>query len=76
MALERRGDALGRVLRSEGLDAQAPGETRVEGAVATQGEALVELWQADEDQGEQGEAIPVVVHQQVQHVQRLLGEQV
>ena len=30
---------LGRVLRSEGLDAQASGETRVEGAVATQGEA-------------------------------------
>ena len=58
----------GGVCGDEGLDLQAPVDARVERAIAAQGEAVLQLGQADEDEGEQGFAVPLVVQEDVQVV--------
>jgi hypothetical protein len=45
-------DVVGGVVGSERLDRQAVGQPRVKRAIATQGQALIELGQANQDQGE------------------------
>ena len=59
-----------------GSTCEAAVEARVERAVAAQREAVVELGQADEDEREQRAAVPLVVEQDVQMVERVLVEQV
>jgi hypothetical protein len=64
--LEAVAQVVGGVVGAHRLQAQAgvePGEQRL---VRTQGEPVLELGQADEDEAEQGAAVPLVVEQYVQ----------
>ena len=73
---EAEAEVLGGVVGGEGLDLEAVMEARVERAVAAQGEAIAELGEADEDEREQRAAVPVVVEQDVEVVERVLVQEV
>ena len=51
-------------------------DARVEGAVTPTAEPILKLGQADEDQGQERPAIPLVVEQDVQVVEGVLVEEV
>ena len=51
-------------------------EARVEGAVAAELEAIAQLGEADEDEGQERAAVPLVIEQDVQMVERVLVQEV
>ncbi len=73
--LEAHADVLGGVLGAERVDVDAPVQARVERAVAAKLEAVAQLGQADQDQRKQGAAVPLVVEQDVQVVERVLVQE-
>ena len=54
---------------------EAPVDAGVEGAVAAHGEAVLELGETDEDEGEERAAIPLVVEQDVEVIEGVLVEE-
>src|SRR5690242_4079702 len=58
---EAHADVLGGVVRRERVDGEAAVQAGMQGAIATKGEPVIELGQADEDDGEQGAAVPLVI---------------
>lgn len=66
-------EILGGVVGGERVDLEAVMEARVERAVAAQGEAIAELREAGEDEREEGAAVPLIVEQDVEVVERSRG---
>ena len=73
---EAEPEVLGGVVGNEGFDLEAVMKARVERAVATQREAVAELREADEHDREQRAAVPLVVEQDVEVVERVLVQEV
>jgi hypothetical protein len=69
---EARANVLGGVVRRERLDAEPVGKAGVERAASAHEKALVEVGQADQDEREQGFAVPCVVEQDVEVVEGIL----
>jgi hypothetical protein len=74
-AVETHAEVLGGVVGDEGVDVQAAVETGVEGAIAAQGEPVVKLGEADEHEGEESTAVPLVVEEDVEVVEGVLVEE-
>ena len=75
-ATEPHADVLGGVVEGHGPDREPAIDAGVEGAVLSQLEAILELGEAHEDQGQQRATVPFVVQQDVQVVERVLVKQV
>lgn len=69
-------DVVRRVVGRRGLDVQAVVDARVERALVSTRQALSQLGQADEEQGQERAAVPLVVAQDVQVIEHVLVEQV
>jgi hypothetical protein len=73
---EAETEVLGGVGGGERLDLEAVMKARVERAVAAQGETIAELREADEHEGEESAAVPLVVEQDVEVVEGVLVQEV
>jgi len=68
-AVQADADVLGGVVGDERVEMETSVKARVEGAIAAQAEAVVELGEADQDEGEECPAIPIVVQEDVEVVE-------
>ena len=69
-------DVLDGVVGGRGVDFEAMMDARVKRSIATHGESRVKLGQADEEERQQGSAIPFVIGQDVQVIEYVLVKQV
>ena len=75
-AMQAHAQVLGGVVGRERGDLEPVMDARVQRAIAAQREPLAQLGQPDEDEREQRAAVPGVVEQDVQVVERVLVQQV
>jgi hypothetical protein len=73
---EAHANALSAVLEAAILDVDAAMEARLEGAVAAELETVAQLGEADEDERQERAAVPLVIEQDVQMVERVLVQEV
>ena len=75
-AVEAYADVFGRVVGDERVHVETAMDARVERAIAAQCEAVMELREADQDEGEERAAVPLVVQEDVEVVEGVLVQEV
>src|SRR5213075_2548141 len=73
---EPSADVLGGIVRRKGLDRESVGQSREQRAVSSHDETVVEVGQPDQNQRQQGAAVPGVVEQDVQVIECVLVQKV
>ena len=69
-------DVAGGLLQVEGFEVEADGDALVEGLVGSEAELVGQVGLAEEDEGDQGSGIHLVVEQEAQLVEELRGQEV
>ena len=74
-AREASADVVGGVVGEEAAEGEAVMDAGVEGTISSELEPVFEIGQPDEDEGEQGLLIPLVIEENVQVIERVLMEE-
>ena len=75
-AAEAHSEVLGGVVGCEGVELEPVVKAREERSISPEGEAISQLGQPDEDEREERAAVPFVIEEDMQVIERVLVEKV